>query len=226
MKHLLITTIAAVVLVGWGESQQSAPAPEVKPAEPVAEAAQPETPTTKAPDISIHEAANEGNIEAVKQHLAAGTDVNVNTNLGRTPLHSAAVNGREEIVELLTSKGADVNAKDDNQSTPLLLATSQGDMEVARLLILKGADVNAKDIWGHTSLHNAAMRDHKELAELLIAKGADVNAKIEKTGDEMGLTSTEIVLVMTPLDFAERKPEIADLLRKHGGKKGKELRGR
>ena len=207
-----------------GESQQSAPLPKEKPYEPVADAAKPELLTANAPDISIHEAANEGNIEAVKQHLAAGTDVNVNTNWGRTPLHSAAVNGREEIVELLTSKGADVNAKDDNQSTPLLLATSQGDMEVARLLILKGADVNAKDIWGHTSLHNAAMRDHKELAELLIAKGADVNAKIEKTGDEMGLTSTEIVLVMTPLDFAERKPEIADLLRKHGGKTGAELK--
>ena len=55
MKHLLLTAIAAVVLVGCGESQQSTPIP---------------------PDISIHEAANDGNIEAVKQHLAAGTDVN------------------------------------------------------------------------------------------------------------------------------------------------------
>ena len=36
MKHLLLTTIAAVVLVGWGESQQSSP-PETKPVEPVAE---------------------------------------------------------------------------------------------------------------------------------------------------------------------------------------------
>ena len=36
MKHILITTIAAVVLVGCGESQQSSP-PETKPVEPVAE---------------------------------------------------------------------------------------------------------------------------------------------------------------------------------------------
>ena len=41
MKHLLLTTIAAVILVGCGESQQSPPAPEAKPVEPVAEAAQP-----------------------------------------------------------------------------------------------------------------------------------------------------------------------------------------
>ena len=38
MKHLLLTTIAAVVLVGCGESQQSAPPPETKPVEPAAEA--------------------------------------------------------------------------------------------------------------------------------------------------------------------------------------------
>jgi len=29
---------------------------------------------------------------------------------------------------------------------------------------------------------------------------------------------------MTPLDFAKRKPEIDDLLRKHGGKTGEELK--
>ena len=74
MKHLLLTTIAAVLVVGCGEAQQSAPAPETKPAEPVAEATKPTTPP-KAPDISIRDAAREGNIEAVKQHLTAGTDV-------------------------------------------------------------------------------------------------------------------------------------------------------
>ena len=36
MKHLLLTTIAAVVLLGCGEAQQSVPAPEAKPVEPVA----------------------------------------------------------------------------------------------------------------------------------------------------------------------------------------------
>ena len=76
MKHLLLTTIAAVLVMGCGESQQSAPAPEAQPVEPVAEAATPEPPTPKVPDISIYIAAREGNIEAVKQHLAAGTDVN------------------------------------------------------------------------------------------------------------------------------------------------------
>ena len=68
MKHLLLTTIAAVVLVGCGEAQQAAPPAETPPVEPVAEvSAQPEPPTDKAPDISIHKAASDGNTEAVKE---------------------------------------------------------------------------------------------------------------------------------------------------------------
>ena len=38
MKHILITTIAAVVLAGCGESQQSTPTPEAKTVKPAAEA--------------------------------------------------------------------------------------------------------------------------------------------------------------------------------------------
>ena len=70
------------------------------------------------PDISIHDAAYEGNIEAVKQHLAAGADVNAKTDdpFGWTPLHIAAEFSRggvgKEIAELLIEKGANVNAKD------------------------------------------------------------------------------------------------------------------
>ena len=84
LKQLLIT-IAALVLVGCGESQESAPSSEATPVEPVAKAATPEPQTAKAPDISIHRAAEEGNLEAVKQHLAAGTDVDAKAAGGSTP---------------------------------------------------------------------------------------------------------------------------------------------
>ena len=89
MKYLLTVTITAVLLVVCGESQQSASAPEANPVEPVAEAEQPDPPTAKAPDISIREAVKTGNIEAVKQHLDAGADVNAKGKYGRAPLHYA-----------------------------------------------------------------------------------------------------------------------------------------
>ena len=90
MKHLLLTTIAAVLVVGCGGS--------------------------------IHEAAVEGNIEAVKQHIAAGTDVNAKNEFGSGPLHSAAAGGHNEIAKMLIAAGADVNAKDKNGNTPLDMA--------------------------------------------------------------------------------------------------------
>ena len=91
MKHLLLTTIAAVVLVGCGESPKD-----------------------------VWEAASKGNIEAVKRHLATGTDVDVKGGwMVITPLHMAALNGHKEIVELLIAKGADVNAKAEDGETPL-----------------------------------------------------------------------------------------------------------
>ena len=125
MKHILLTTIAVVVLVGCGESQQSAPAPEakpvepvaevpsqpspppaeVKPVEPVAEASQPEPQTAKAPDISIHDAAHTGNIEAVKKHLDAGTDVNAKNDDGETPLDWAEEVEHTETADLLRKHG-------------------------------------------------------------------------------------------------------------------------
>jgi ankyrin repeat protein len=134
MKHLLLTTIAAVVLVGCGKSQQSTPAPETPTVEPVAETATPEPPTAKAPNISIHQAVFDGNIGAVKQHLDAGTNVNVKAYGGSTPLHRAAFDGHKEIAELLITKGADVNAKNQEDTTPLDKAIENKQAEVANLL--------------------------------------------------------------------------------------------
>ena len=138
MKHLLLTAIAAVVLVGCGESQQSAPSPEAKAVEPVAEATQPEPPTAKAPDISIWVAAKAGEIEAVKQHLAAGADVDAKDKYGRTPLHLSPASGHKEIAELLIAEGADVNAKSESGiskgQTPLDGAIQFKNTETAELL--------------------------------------------------------------------------------------------
>jgi len=111
MKHRLLTTIAAVVLVGCGPS---------------------------VPDISMYDAAEVGNIDAVKQHLAAGTDVNARDKDGWTPLHPASYEGHQEIVELLIGKGADVNAKVEfgplQGMTALDSANNSGRTEIVSLL--------------------------------------------------------------------------------------------
>ncbi|MEC7812749.1 MAG: ankyrin repeat domain-containing protein [Verrucomicrobiota bacterium] len=178
MKQFPLTIIVAVLLVGCGKAQHST---GDKPAERVAEVTQPAAsskPLSEA-DSALMDAANKGNIEAVKQHLTGGADVNAKGIGGMTPLHRAAREGHKEVSELLITNSADVNAKDKR---------------------------------GRTPLHRAAREGHKEVAELLIAKDADVNAK-----SESGLLKGE-----TPLDEAikRKRTEVADLLRKHGGKYG------
>jgi ankyrin repeat protein len=68
---------------------------------------------------SIHAAARYGNIEAVKQHLAAGADVNAKDRFNKTPLYRAASAGRSEIIRVLIANGAGVNVKDAKGETPL-----------------------------------------------------------------------------------------------------------
>ena len=125
MKNIITITIAAVVLVGCGESQQSSTTPEAQPAKPVAEAAKPEPPTANAPDISIHDAAALGNNEAVKQHLTAGTDVNAKDESGWTPLHWAASKVHNKTAKLLIKEGADVNAINNDGQSPLDYAENE-----------------------------------------------------------------------------------------------------
>ena len=84
------------------------------------------------PSVDIHEAARTGNTEAVKQYLAAGTEVNAKIEGGVTPLFYAAGHGHKEIAKLLIAKGADVNARDFLGMTPLNMAT--GHKKTADLL--------------------------------------------------------------------------------------------
>ena len=137
MKHLLLTTIAAVVLVGCGN-------PEA--------------------DRALRSAALDGNIEAVKRHLAAGANVNAPNTYGWTALYWASSRGHKEIVELLIANGAYVNQMSDRGITPL-----DGAIDPSRG-----------------------------------SKRTPANRSAPPTLD--------------------RYPETADLLRKHGGKTGEELK--
>ena len=221
MKHLLLTIIAALLLM------------ETAFADP------------------IHDAAENGNLSGVQAELEKGVDVNAKREGGSTPLHGAAEGGHEEIVELLIVAGADLHARTvpmlgGGGWTPLHSAARQGHREIVELLIANGTDVNSRDSTGKSSLHDAALEGHKEIVELLIIKGADLNAESGYYGTPLhvaaGIGHEEIVELLianganvnvkdgfgrTPLDAAElvyewdspeakaAKKNIADVIRKH-----------
>ena len=143
MKQLLIT-IAAVVLVGCGPS---------------------------VPDNDLQEAAGLGNIEAVKQHLAAGVDVNGWGDKGNeaTPLYYAAQSGHKEIAELLIANDADVNLR-----SGMIIKTEDGDA---------GEQMAQKSMNNRTPLDMAILFDHTEIADLLRKHGGKTGEELDAAGN-------------------------------------------
>jgi ankyrin repeat protein/spore coat protein CotH len=96
-------------------------------------------------------AVRTGDIEAIKQHIAEGADVNA-LYFEMPPLTWSATMGQTEAAELLLQHGADINGRNRDRNTALHLAVFLGRAEIAKLLIKNGADVNAKNNDGATPI--------------------------------------------------------------------------
>jgi ankyrin repeat protein len=79
-------------------------------------------------------AANQGDINRMKQLIDEGVDVNAQNERGVTALISAASGLQHEAVALLLSKGADPSKVTDQGFSAYDFAHNQNDEELARLL--------------------------------------------------------------------------------------------
>jgi len=177
-----------------------------------------------------------GDVDAVKEFLDQGGNLNLQDEPGMTPLHHAVNSdwkGKNfEMVKLLIDRGANAEAIDDTHHTPLHMASNAA---VAGLLIDSGADVNAKTkSEGETLLFSAAWgaaqgarKSHQmylDLTKLLLAKGADVNVKLRKGSmikDEKPYhaKSGDTVLHQVARSYSEKHAsEVCELLLTHGAK--------
>lgn len=128
------TMVSAIALVSCGEPAASSE-------------------SVKAPDIGLEEAAMKGDSEAVRQHIAAGTDMNTkNPMSGGTPLIAAATFGQNETALLLIEGGADLEVKNNEGATALHVAAFFCREEIVKALLAKGADRSARNNMGATAL--------------------------------------------------------------------------
>src|SRR5688500_2989565 len=95
------------------------------------------TPTSvKPPAVDIHTSVITGNIDALKQHIAAGSNLNEKDPFGgSSPLISAALFGKTEEAKLLLEAGADIDFQNNDGSTALLTAAFFGRPEIVKLLL-------------------------------------------------------------------------------------------
>ncbi len=103
------------------------------------------------PEMNINAAVLSGNLEVVKQHIKAHTDINEKEAMsGSTPLITAASFGKNEIAKALIDAGADLAIKNNDGATALHTATFFCRVEIVQMLIDAKADKTIRNNFGAT----------------------------------------------------------------------------
>jgi len=103
------------------------------------------------PEMNIHAAVLAGELEIVRQHIKAGTNINeIEPMSGSTPLISAATFGKTNIAEALVKAGADLTISNNDGSTPLHSAAFFCRVDIVQLLINVNADKTLRNNFGAT----------------------------------------------------------------------------
>jgi len=154
--------------------------------------------SVKAPDVDIHTAVISDNMEAVNQHIAAGSDLNVRDPFGgSSPLISAAVFGKTEMAKVLIDAGVDLNFQNSDGSTALHTAAFFCRPEIVKLLLEKNVDQTIKNKYEATAYDNVA------------APFAQMKDAYDMMGNVLGPMGLK-------LDYAyieKTRPEIAEMLK-------------
>ena len=138
---------------------------------------------------------------------------------GGQSIHQDVIEGNVALVRRELSKGVDVNQKNDEGRTPLHLAAGIANKKIADLLIEKGANINSRDKRGLTPLDYAVEGEEMSdaFSEISNMKGVEVVSSNSYVRNEDGSLREKKV------NKIEIK-EVVELLRKHGGKTGEELK--
>ncbi|MCE7862179.1 MAG: ankyrin repeat domain-containing protein [Bacteroidetes bacterium CHB5] len=152
----------------------------------------------KAPAVDLHTAVVSGNLEAVKQHIAAGSDLNVPDPFGgSSPLISAAVFGKSEIAKALIDAGVDLNFQNSDGSTALHSAAFFCHPDIVKMLLEKQADKTIKNKYEATAYDNVALPF----------------AQMKDAYDMMGNALGPMGLKLDYAYIEKTRPEIAEMLK-------------
>jgi CubicO group peptidase (beta-lactamase class C family) len=105
---------------------------------------------TTPPSVSLHLAALQGNMDAVRRHIEAGTDLNEKDAYGSSALIIAATFGRGEVAAALIEAGADLSITNNDGATPLHIAAFLGRTAIVEALLAGGANKYLRDNVGNT----------------------------------------------------------------------------
>lgn len=126
-------------------------------------------------------AAQDGNIEVIRQMLKESFPVDVQDELGRTALMIITRKGNDKIAQLLVDNGASVDLQDETGVTALIIAAWGGFDKIVQILLGRGARVDLQDEMGMTALIWAAFDGHDKITQLLIGNRALLMGQIQES---------------------------------------------
>ena len=133
ISFLVVASLSVMAVTGCGKKEN--PGSEKKP-----------------PHVNIHIAALQGNIDAIWQHIDAGSNLDVKDEYGSTPLIIATTFGKTEVALALIDAGADIEITNNDGSTALHIAAFLCRTEIVRALLDHGADRTLRNNAGKTAL--------------------------------------------------------------------------
>jgi uncharacterized protein len=152
----------------------------------------------KPPQIDIHTAVITENMDALKQHIAAGTDLNEKDPFGgSSPLISASLFGKTEMARVLIEAGADLNFQNNDGATALHTAAFFCRPEIVQMLLDKGADKTIRNKFGATAYESVA----------------NPFGEVKNTYDIMGKVLGPMGLKLDYPYIEKTRPEIAAMLK-------------
>lgn len=143
-------------------------------------------------------AADTGDLDAVKDALGEGANIDARDYIGQSALHHAARSGHSEIMQYLADHGANTDAIDLDGRTPLHVAVAGHKPDTIRLSIKLGVDVDKPCSHGDTPYHYAALTGNSEGAEILREHNADPSIT-----NRDGWTATKLAGFMQHKETAE-----------------------
>ena len=129
-------------------------------------------------DRILVEAADEGDIDDVRQMLDDGADVNAAVDGDGSPLIAAAREGHADLVTLLLDRGADPNLAVPGDGNALIMAAQAGHTTIVATLLDRGARIEDVVPGDENALIQASGAGALDVVKLLVARGANVNARV------------------------------------------------
>ena len=139
-------------------------------------------PTVEKPKMDLQSAIISDNLEVVKQHIAAGTDINMKDQFsGSTPLITAATFGRTAIAKALIDGYAELDIKNNEGSTALHAAAFFCRVDIVQMLLDAGANKSIKNNHNATALESVTgpFSEMKPIYEMLQKQLAPIGLKLD-----------------------------------------------